>query len=61
MKYKQKKNAYFTGVWNGDTNIIIMSKHYSLESAKAQAKQDLSYTEKPARISLFKYIADLDI
>jgi len=61
MEYKSKKNAYFTGVWNGDTNIIIMTKHYSLASAKVRAKQDMKYEKKPARISLFKYIGDLDI
>ena len=61
MEYKPKKNAYFIGVWNNEETIIITSKHYSLESAKVRAKQDMKYEKKPARISLFKYIGDLDI
>jgi len=61
MIYKPKKNAYFTGVWNGDTQVIIMSKHYSLESAKERAKQELKYNTKGAKLSLFKYIGDVEV
>ena len=61
MIYKRKKNAYFTGVWNGDTNIIIMSKHSSLESAKERAKQDLKYNKKGTKLSLFRYIGDMEV
>lgn len=61
MIYKPKKNAYFTGVWNGETNIIIMSKHHSLEAAKQKAKQELKYDKKGAGLSLFKYVGDVEV
>jgi len=61
VDYKSKKNVYFTGVWNGDTSVIVMSKHYSLDGAKERAKHDLSYDKKgKSKLSLFKYIGDIE-
>ena len=59
-KYKGKNNAYFNGVWNGDTNVIVMSKHLTLDGAKARAAEDLKY-DKKGKLSIFKYVGDVEV
>ena len=58
-KYKPKDNAYFTGVFNGES-VIIMSKHYSLKSAKEKAHNDLKYDESgKSTLFIFKVVGEM--
>ena len=58
-KYKPKDNAYLTGVISG-SSVIMMSKHYSLESAKERAKQMVKY-DKPgkSKLYIFKVVGEM--
>jgi len=59
VTYKPKENAYFCGVFNGET-VLISSKHYSLDGAKERAKNEVKYDKSgKSRLHIFKFVGTM--